>query len=129
MIRLIYHLQNLLIETVFATHLSGAQHHSLITDVPGCSQGMHGLLTDGVINAGKCIPAFIAHVIQFLFGFAGGIFLLVVIWSGYEIVLGSLPGGSSEAGKSRLTWAIIGFILAATSFFIMDFIVKAIGGA
>ncbi|MDP7477159.1 MAG: hypothetical protein QF442_01800 [Candidatus Peribacteraceae bacterium] len=121
-------LSTLFVQTIHA--------QSLIKDIPGCNTKEtledgtvdHSLLTDGVINAGMCIPAFIAHVIQFLFGFAGGICLLVIIWSGYEIVLGSLPGGSSEAGKSRLTWAIIGFIMASTSFFIMDFIISAIAG-
>ena len=63
-----------------------------------------------------------------MFGFAAGICIVMIIFAGYEIVLGSLPGGSSEAGKTRLTWALIGFIMAATSFFIMDFIISAIGG-
>jgi len=52
----------------------------------------------------------------------------MIMFAGYEIVIGSLPGGSSESGKNRLTWAIIGFIMAAASFFIMDFIISAIGG-
>ncbi len=96
---------------------------SIITgDIPGCN------FKEGLINAGQCLPSFLAHLIQFLFGFAGGIFMLMIVFAGYEIVIGSLPGGSSEAGKNRLTWAIIGFILAATSFFIMDFIISAIGG-
>ncbi|MDP6561626.1 MAG: hypothetical protein QF793_01745 [Candidatus Peribacteraceae bacterium] len=84
--------------------------------------------TEGFINAGQCIPAFIAHTIRFVFGFAAGIAIVMIIFAGYEIVIGSLPGGSSESGKNRLTWAIIGFIMAATSFFIMDFIISAIGG-
>ena len=83
---------------------------------------------EGIINAGTCIPAFIGHTIQFVFAFSAGLCMIMIIFSGYEIVIGSLPGGSSESGKNRLTWAIIGFIMAATSFFIMDFIISAIGG-
>lgn len=83
---------------------------------------------EGIINAGSCLPGFLAHLIQFIFGFAAGICILMIMFAGYEIVTGSLPGGSSEAGKNRLTWAIIGFIMAATSFFIMDFIISAIAG-
>lgn len=99
-----------------------AHAQSIITSgIPGCD------FISGNINAGTCLPSFIAHLIQFLFGFAGGICLLMIIFSGYEIVIGNLPGGSSEAGKTRLTWAIIGFIMAGTSFFIMDFIISAIG--
>lgn len=84
-------------------------------------------LLNGTINAGRCIPFFIAHTIRFLFTFAGGICILMIVFAGYEIVIGSLPGGSSESGKNRLTWALIGFIMAAASFFIMDFIISAIG--
>ncbi len=96
---------------------------SIITyGIPGC------YFEYGIINAGTCLPAFMAHLIRFVFGFAAGICILMIAFAGYEIVLGSLPGGSSEAGKNRLTWAIIGFIMAATSFFIMDFIISSIGG-
>lgn len=84
--------------------------------------------TEGIINAGSCLPAFIAHIIRFVFAFSAGIAIIMIIFAGYEIVIGSLPGGSSESGKNRLTWAIIGFIMAAASFFIMDFIISAIGG-
>lgn len=102
-----------------------AQTPSIITPAlknMGCD------FAEGTINAGQCLPAFLAHLIQFVFGFAAGICILMIMFAGYEIVTGSLPGGSSEAGKNRLTWAIIGFIMAATSFFIMDFIISAITG-
>lgn len=100
-----------------------AHAQSIITGgIPGCN------FITGEINAGQCLPNFIAHLIQFVFGFAAGICLIMIIFAGYEIVIGNLPGGSSEAGKNRLTWAIIGFIMAATSFFIMDFIISTIGG-
>lgn len=96
---------------------------SIITKgIPGCN------FEQGIINARKCLPAFLAHLIRFVFGFAAGICILMIAFAGYEIVLGNLPGGSSEAGKNRLTWAIIGFIMAATSFFIMDFVISSIGG-
>lgn len=96
---------------------------SIITKgIKGCN------FEEGIINAGLCLPNFLAHLIQFTFGFAAGICIVMIIFAGYEIVAGSLPGGSSEAGKTRLTWAIIGFIMASTSFFIMDFIISAIGG-
>ena len=105
---------------------------ALAADTPsiidGSLKGKGCDFEEGIINAGSCLPAFLAHLIQFFFGFAAGICILMIVFAGYEIVIGSLPGGSSEAGKNRLTWAIIGFIMAATSFFIMDFIISAIGG-
>lgn len=109
---------------ILIPHAIAASTPSLIDGeftVKGCN------LIEGVINAGQCIPLFIAHTIQFVFGFAGGVAILMIMFAGYEIVIGSLPGGSSESGKNRLTWAIIGFIMCATSFFIMEFIISAIG--
>lgn len=96
---------------------------SFITSgIPGCN------FDTGIINAGQCLPSFLAHVIKTIFAFSGGVFLVMILFSAYEIVIGNLPGGSAESGKNRITWAIIGFILCATSFFIIDFIIAAIGG-
>lgn len=104
------------VETVFAQTPS-----FIVSGIPGCD------FTTGNLEA-RCVRNFLAHAMQVLFGFGGGICILMIIFAGYEIVIGSLPGGSSEAGKNRLTWAIIGFIISATSFFIMDFVISAIAG-
>lgn len=90
--------------------------------------GCDGLLTTGEINAGTCIPSFLAHAVETVFAFSGGIFLIIVLYSGYEIILGGLTGGGNESGRNRLQWAIIGFIMCTTAFFIIDFIISSIGG-
>ncbi|MBT5237369.1 hypothetical protein HOL63_03285 [Candidatus Peregrinibacteria bacterium] len=102
--------------------IAHAQGALITSGIPGCD------FATGNINPGECIPSFIAHVIKWVFGFAGSVCVIMIMFGGYEIVAGNLPGGSSESGKNRITWAIIGFILAATSFFIMDFIIAAIAG-
>lgn len=79
----------------------------------------------------SCIPNFLAHVIKFFFGITGTFCILMIIISGYEYILGTLPGGSlgsKESAISRLRLAIIGFIISALAFFILDFIISAIGG-
>jgi len=92
-------------------------------------KGINGCdFANGNIIAKTCIPNFIAHLIQWVFAFAGSVCLIMIMWGGYEIVAGNLPGGSAESGKNRITWAIIGFILCATSFYIMDFIITSIAG-
>ncbi|MBM3231310.1 hypothetical protein FJZ28_03200 [Candidatus Peregrinibacteria bacterium] len=115
-----------IVHIVYMRMLVGvASAQSFITDgIPGCDD----LTTTGAIDPGQCIPSFLAHVIKTIFGFTGGFFLIMILWAAYEIILGSLPGGSAESGKNRITWAIIGFIMCATAFFIMDFILSAIGG-
>lgn len=92
----------------------------ITSGIPGCD------FETGELQA-RCARNFLAHLIQTLFSFTGGICIVMIIISGYQIVLGNLPGGSSEAGKNRLTWAVIGFIMSATAFFIMDFVIAAIG--
>ena len=78
----------------------------------------------GKIDA-NCVPAYIAHVIKILFGLAGFICLLMILLSGFEIALGTTVG-SKEHGKNRLLWAIVGFIVCALSFYIVDLIIKAL---
>ncbi len=99
---------------------------AFITDgITGCN------FRSGVIRA-SCIPNFLAHVIQVIFGFSGAICILMIILAGYEYMLGSLPGGSGgskEAGIERLRWAIIGFVISSLAFFIIDFFISAIGGS
>lgn len=108
-----------------------AQWSIINADIPGCNFGGDPTIVgDGPgFNAGLCIPSFIAHLIQMIFAFAGSVCVIMIIFGGYEIVIGNLPGGSSESGKNRITWAIIGFVMAATSFYIMDFIIAAISGS
>ena len=80
----------------------------------------------GVIDA-ECIPVFIAHIIKFIFGFTGAFFLLMIIWSGYQIALGGVTQ-DKEKGKNRLIFAIVGFIICTLTFFIIDFIVSTVAG-
>ena len=76
----------------------------------------------------KCVPIYIAYLIKTIFGFAGAICLFVIMFAGYEFVLGSLTGGDTSAGKERLKWGIIGFIVSALSFFIIDFVISTLAG-
>ena len=88
----------------------------IITNVPGCE------FVTGRFSA-ACIPNFIAHLIQIVFGLVGIFFLLNIMYAGYQIAIGGVPGiGDREKGKNRLTWSIIGFIVTACSFLIMDMV-------
>jgi len=102
-----------------------ASAQAFITNgIGGCN------FTSGELTA-ACIPNFLAHVIQTIFGFTGAICILMLILAGYEYILGSLPGGaggSKESAIERLKWAIVGFIVSSLAFFIIDFFIAAIGG-
>lgn len=112
-----------MIDLLLSLFVPVAHAQALITaGIPGCD------FATGEIDPGLCIPSFIAHVIQFIFAFAGSICVIMIIFGGYEIVIGNLSGGGADAGYTRIRWAIIGFVMAATSFYIMDFIIAAIAG-
>lgn len=106
-------------------HVPQASAQAFITNgISGCN------FSTGELEA-SCIPNFIAHTIQTIFGFTGAICILMLILAGYEYILGSLPGGvagSKESAIERLKWAIGGFIISSLAFFIIDFFIAAIGG-
>ncbi len=98
-----------------------AQPTSIIKDIPNCN------FTDGRVHK-ECVPAFLSHLIQFIFGLAGAACLIMIIWAGYEISLAKALGKDRSEGLTRLKVAITGFILCAMSWYIIDFIIAALAG-
>ncbi|MBT3292764.1 hypothetical protein HN512_02130 [Candidatus Peregrinibacteria bacterium] len=90
-------------------------------DVVECS------FATGMLSA-ECVPAFISYVIKFIFAMIGGIALVQIIISGYQIALAKTMGRDRSEGLTRLRVAIIGFILCAFSWYIVDFIVSSLAG-
>lgn len=76
-----------------------------------------------------CIPLYLSYLIKFVFGLAGGFALIEIIKGGYEYALSGLQqfGGlpDKEAGKKRITNAILGLIVVVFTFLIVDTIVSA----
>jgi len=100
-----------------------AQTPSLFPDggVAGCD------FASGNITA-PCVYIFIAHVIQVVFGFVGGVCLILILISGYRVLFAVVTGGERSAGTEMMRWAIIGFITCALTFFIIDFIISTLAG-
>lgn len=101
------------------------------------AQGLPGALQDGVIRGGifgcnftsgvllaSCIPNFIGNLVRIVFGLMGIVFLLNILYAGYQIAFSGI--GDKEAGKNRLTWACIGFAVTALSFVIVDAVLDVI---
>lgn len=93
----------------------------IINGLPGCD------FTTGGLRA-SCIPVFIGHLIQLVFSLIGVFFLLNIIFAGYQITIASIQGGDRSKGYNRLTYSIIGFLVAACSFIIMDVVLSVILG-
>jgi hypothetical protein len=62
----------------------------------------------------------ISKLLEFAFPLAGIILFVMLVWGGFEILYGSSTSKSMEAGKNRITAAIIGFFLLFASFWIIQ---------
>lgn len=72
------------------------------------------------------IPDFILYLIKFLIGVAGIITFIMILVGGYYYIIGGVYTELKEKGKSTLSSAIIGFILALMAYGIVDVIQKAV---
>lgn len=79
---------------------------------------------NGIIGT-NCIPEYIGYLIKLLFALIGAFFLLAILFAGYQIAIGTVVG-EKEKGKERLKWAIVGFIVSALAFFIVQFFISAL---
>lgn len=93
----------------------------IISGIPGCnfSTGAH---------LASCIPSFIAHLIQFVFGLIGGFFLINVMIAGYQIAISGITG-DKEAGKRRVTWSVVGLVVSVLAFVILDMVISLLFSA
>jgi hypothetical protein len=64
----------------------------------------------------------ISRALAFAFPIAGMILFLMIVWGGFEMVTGATNAKSMDAGKQRITAAVIGFILLFTSYWLMQII-------
>ncbi len=96
-----------------------AQISLIGTDVPCGAKFRSGEIT------ADCVPLYIAYLIQQVFSVTGALCLIMLIIGGYEWALGSVAGGKDKA-QATIMWAIIGMILSALSFFIVDFVISSL---
>ena len=102
----------------FLPTLAAAQQGIITTGITGCN------FSTGRLRA-ACIPNFIGYLVQFIFSLLGMFFLLNVIYAGYEIAVSGVTG-DKESGKKRLTWSVIGLIVAICAFVILDLVLSVI---
>jgi hypothetical protein len=69
----------------------------------------------------------ISRVLLFAFPMAGLILFVMILWGGFEMLAGSATKKSVDAGKQRITAAIIGFVLLFVSYWIIQIISVVFG--
>lgn len=89
----------------------------------GESTQKYVFLPDGQFS----LAGFINHAINFIFPLAGLILFVMLVWGGFEMLTSAASKKGLDAGKQRITAAIIGFLLLFASYWIIQ-IVEAITG-
>ena len=82
---------------------------------------------NGINTAIGCIPTdningFLAFILRWALGVAGGIAFLLVVYSGFTILTSTGNPQKMQAGKELLTAALAGIILLIFSLFLLDII-------
>jgi len=100
---------------------------------PGIARAVPSFIADDAICtfstgrlSAECVPRFLAHVLSIIFSFTGGICVIMIMISGYQIAIGKLVGSGDDAGKSRLKFAILGFIVSALCVAIIQFVIATV---
>ncbi len=68
----------------------------------------------------------VSRVIKFLFPLAGLVLFVMLVWGGFEIMMGSISK-KVDAGKQRVTAAIVGFFILFATYWIWQIIQVVFG--
>ena len=93
-------------------------------------------------QAGRQVPAFeiegplkniekiadlVNIILQFVYPFAAIVLFFQIVWGGYDLLLSQGSPERIEAGKKRITFALLGFIFLVLSFLAVRFISRVFG--
>lgn len=67
------------------------------------------------------------RVLVFAFPIAGLILFVMLLWGGFEMLSGAATKKSLDAGRQRITAAVVGFLLLFVSFWIVQIIEVVFG--
>ena len=77
-----------------------------------------GLNIGGKSSATLKLGDILSALLPYLYVAGGFILFIMMIWGGFEMLTGATEQKSQEAGKQRITAAVIGFILLFVSYWI-----------
>lgn len=69
----------------------------------------------------------LSRVITFAFPLAGLILFVMLFWGGFEMLSGAATKKSMDAGKQRVTAAVVGFILLFVSYWLVRLLEEVFG--
>lgn len=68
------------------------------------------------------VAGLINRALSFIFPLAGLVLFLMLVWGGFEMLTGAASKQNLDAGKQRITAALIGFLLLFVSYWIVQII-------
>ena len=75
----------------------------------------------------KDLGAIVSRLLQYLFPLSGLILFAMIIISGFQMLTSAGNPKSLEEAKQRLTWAIVGFVIIFTAFWLMKILEFLLG--
>src|SRR5690606_34186160 len=88
---------------------------------------LRDLQTTGEVKGFETPGGIISSAWPYLFAIAGLILFGMLLWGSMEVMFGAATPKSAEAGKTRITQAIIGFVLLFMVFWIGQIIQQIFG--
>jgi len=85
------------------------------------------LNTENQIKNYNSLGDIVSAIIPYIFGISGIILLLMIVFSGFQMLTSAGNPKAMEAGQKRLVNAIIGFVIIFLSYWIVKFVGQMLG--
>lgn len=79
------------------------------------------------ISKASTLGEIISKLVPYFFYFAGVLLLLYLILGGFQLMLSRGDPKAAQAGKSKITSAVIGFVIVFVAYWIMQIIANVFG--
>jgi hypothetical protein len=70
---------------------------------------------------------FVSDLLPFAYVAGGLILFVMLLWGGFEMLMNATDTKAQDSGKNRIMWALIGFLLLFSSYWIAQVIEIALG--
>lgn len=84
----------------------------------GSNEAKNQLLPSGNFS----VAGLLNRTLVYIFPLAGLVLFLMLVWGGFEMLTGAASKKNLDAGKQRITTALIGFLLLFASYWIVQIV-------
>jgi hypothetical protein len=71
---------------------------------------------------GGTVGGIISAILPYIYGLAGFLILIYIVLGGYQILVSQGDPKQMAAGREKITWAIVGFIIMFAAYWIMQLV-------